>query len=62
MSNVFALTLLVVGFITGNTAWAHHKYVPEQSVDITENGNLTTTENAESQYGSSGKNVPYVQQ
>jgi|TARA_R100000081_G_C4780009_1_gene150893 hypothetical protein len=57
-----AVTLLGLGLAFGSAALSHHRYVPTQSVDMTENGHLPTTENAESQYGGHGKNVPHVQQ
>jgi hypothetical protein len=62
MIRLAAATLLGVGLAFGSAALSHHKYVPSTSVDMTENGHLTTTENAESKYGSHGKNVPHVQQ
>jgi len=57
-----AATLLGVGLAFGSAALSHHKYVPSTSVDMTENGHVTTTENAESKYGGHGKNVSHVQQ
>ena len=62
MIRLAAATLLGMGLAFGSAALSHHKYVPTTSVDITENGHVTTTENAESKYGSHGKNVPHVQQ
>ena len=54
--------LLGVELAFGSAALSHHKYVPSTSVDMTENGHLTATENAESKYGGHGKNVPHVHQ
>jgi hypothetical protein len=62
MSKAFALTLLGVTLMSGSATWGHHRYAPRTAVDITENGNLTTTENTKNQYGSHGKNEPHVHQ
>ena len=62
MIRLAAATLLGVGLAFGSAALSHHKYVPTTSVDMTENGHLPTTENAESKYGGHGKNVLHVQQ
>jgi|TARA_R100000995_G_scaffold62911_1_gene32355 hypothetical protein len=61
MTKLFA-ALLGLGIAFGSSALSHHKYAPTQSVDMIENGHLITTEKAESQYGSHGKNVPHVHQ
>ena len=62
MIRLATATLLGVGLAFGSAALSHHRYVPSTSVDMTENGHLPTTKNAESKYGGHGKNVPHVQQ
>ena len=62
MIKLVAATLLGVGLAFGSAALSHHKYAPSASVDMTENGHLSTSKGAESKYGGHGKNALHVHQ
>jgi len=55
-------TLLGVGLAFGSAALSHHRHAITTSVDMTKNGHLSTTKNAESKYGGHGKNALHVHQ